>query len=45
MNTAVACLHAKARSFICSRLENLWGGGGGGPSLLSEDQVSDIEES
>ena len=22
-------LHAKAWSFICSRLENLWGGGGG----------------
>ena len=21
-------LHAKAWSFICSRLENLWGGGG-----------------
>ena len=25
-------LHAKAWSFICSRLENLWGGGGGGPN-------------
>ena len=24
--------HAKAWSFICSRLENLCGGGGGGPN-------------
>ena len=23
-----SCLHAKARSFICSRLKNLWEGGG-----------------
>ena len=23
-----SCLHAKAWSFICSRLENIWGGGG-----------------
>ena len=25
-----SCLHAKAWSFISSRLENRWGGGGGG---------------
>ena len=28
-----SCLHAKAWSFIYSRLENLLGGGGGPPSL------------
>ena len=28
-----SCLHAKAWSFICNRLENLLGGGGGGVEI------------